>query len=313
MAKIVVALGGNALQRKGKASAAEQKTVAQETAAKLMTVIDQGHQLIIIHGNGPQVGNIILGQHAVDSADVPAMPLDTCGAMSQGSIGYWLQQALNNAFKKNSLAKQAVAIITQMVVDKNDAKFLNPDKPIGPFYDSKAEAISASDGQDYCFREDSGRGWRRVVASPLPIAVIETEAIKALTHAGVTLIVAGGGGIPVIKQADGTHQGIEAVIDKDFSAALIAELIDAEQFIILTSVPAVVLEFGTPQETPLKTISSADITHYIDDGQFAAGSMLPKIQAAQRFVDRSGNNAIIGELSEIEAIMAGKAGTTITP
>ena len=312
MAKIGVALGGNALQRKGKASAAEQKAVARETAAKLVAIVKQGHQLIIVHGNGPQVGNILLGQHAANSKDVPAMPLDTCGAMSQGSIGYWLQQALNDEFQKHNLNKQAVSIITQMVVDKDDPKFLNPEKPIGPFYESEAEAKQSSDGQDYTFREDSGRGWRRVVASPLPVEVVETDAIKALTDAGVTLIVAGGGGIPVIKQADRSHQGIEAVIDKDSSAALIAELVGADQFMILTSVSMVMLGFGTPDQTSLETVSSADITRYINEGQFAAGSMLPKVQAAQQFVNHSGNNAVIGELSEIEAIMAGTAGTTIT-
>lgn len=313
MAKIVVALGGNALQRKGKASATDQKAVARETAAKLAAIVSQGHQLVIVHGNGPQVGNILLGQHAADSKDVPAMPLDTCGAMSQGSIGYWLQQALNDEFQKNKLDNQAVSIVTQMVVDKDDPKFLNPQKPIGPFYESESEAKQAADEQDYTFREDSGRGWRRVVASPLPIEVVETAAIKALTDAGVTLIVAGGGGIPVIKQTDGSHQGIEAVIDKDSSAALIAELVGADQFMILTSVSTVMLGFGTPEEKSLEMVSSADIERYVDEGQFAAGSMLPKVQAAQQFVNHSGKPAIIGELNEIEAIMVGKAGTTITP
>ncbi len=313
MAKIVVALGGNALQRKGRASDTDQKAVARKTAAKLAAIVSQGHQLIIVHGNGPQVGNILLGQHATDSKDVPAMPLDTCGAMTQGSIGYWLQQALNDEFQKNNLDKQAVSIITQMVVDKDDPKFLNPEKPIGPFYESKDKAIAASDGQDHTFREDSGRGWRRVVASPSPVRIIETDAINALINAGVTLIVAGGGGIPVIKQADNTHQGIEAVIDKDLSAALVAKVIEADQFMILTSVSTVMLGFGTPTETKLEVASSADITRYIGEDQFKAGSMLPKVQAAQQFVNHSGKNAIIGDLHDIEAIIAGRAGTTITP
>ncbi|TXD98481.1 carbamate kinase [Psychrobacter frigidicola] len=313
MAKIVVALGGNALQSKGKVSAADQKAVAKETAEKLVEVINQGHQLVIVHGNGPQVGNILLGQHSIASEAAPAMPLDTCGAMSQGSIGYWLQQALNNAFHKNNLNDQAVAIVTQTVVDEHDPKFLTPEKPIGPFYDSEAEAVKTSNGQDYIFREDSGRGWRRVVASPSPLEIVETKAIKALTDAGVTLIVAGGGGIPVIKRADGSYQGIEAVIDKDLSAALIAKHIGADRFIILTTVAAVKLGFGTPEETSLGVASSDDISRYIDEGQFGAGSMLPKVQAAQRFVTDSGNNAVIGELSDIEAIVAGRAGTIITP
>ncbi len=313
MAITVVALGGNALQRKGNASAADQKAVARETAAKLVAVVSQGHQLVIVHGNGPQVGNILLGQHAIDSKDVPAMPLDTCGAMSQGSIGYWLQQALNDEFQKNNLNNQAVSIITQMVVDKDDPKFLSPEKPIGPFYESEAQAVAASDGQDYTFHEDSGRGWRRVVASPSPVKIVETDAIKALINSGVTLIVAGGGGIPVIKQADNTHQGIEAVIDKDLSAALVAEIVGADQFMILTSVSTVMLGFGTDKEMPIKTASSADITRYIDEDQFKAGSMLPKVQAAQQFVNYSGKNAIIGDLHDIEAIIAGQAGTTITP
>lgn len=313
MARIVIALGGNALQRKGKASAADQKAVARETAEKLAAVVSQGHQLVIVHGNGPQVGSIMLGQQAINSEEMPAMPLDTCGAMSQGAIGYWLQQALNDEFQKNNLNRQAVSIITQTVVDEDDPKFLSPKKPIGPFYDSEAEAQAASSGRDYVFREDSGRGWRRVVASPSPVEIVETEAIKVLTDAGVTLIVAGGGGIPVIKQADGTHQGIEAVIDKDLSAALIAELVGADQFIVLTTVSAVRLGFGTPEQQVLEVVSSGDISRYINEGQFEAGSMLPKVQAAQRFVSQSGNNAVIGELREIKAIIAGQAGTMITP
>ena len=313
MGIIVVALGGNALQREGNASAADQKAVARETAIKLAAIVSQGHQLIIVHGNGPQVGNILLAQHAIESAEVPALPLDTCVAMTQGSIGYWLQQALNDEFQKNNLNKQAVSIITQMVVNKDDPKFFSPDKPIGPFYNSKAEAMSAADGQAYTFHEDSGRGWRRVVPSPTPVAIVETDAIKALINAGMILIVAGGGGIPVIKHTDNSHQGIEAVIDKDSSAALIAEILGADQFIILTTVSTVMLGFGTPEETALERVSSDDITRYIDEGQFGAGSMLPKVQAAQQFVNHSGNKAIIGELNEIEAIMAGQAGTTITP
>lgn len=320
MAKIVVALGGNTLQRKGRASAAEQKAVAQETAAKLAEVISQGHQLIIVHGNGPQVGNIIIGQHVIESEDVPAMPLDSCVAMSQGSIGYWLQQALSNELQKSDLknqlnsqfSRQAVSMITQTVVDKDDPNFLDPQKPIGPFYNSESAAKDAFNDKSYVFREDSGRGWRRVVASPLPIAIVEIETIKALIDANVTLIVAGGGGIPVVKQVDGSHKGIEAVIDKDLSAALIAELVGADQFIILTTVSAVMLEFGTPDERSLKVASSADITRYIAEDQFGSGSMLPKVQAAQQFVDHSGHNAIIGELNELEAIVAGQAGTTIT-
>ena len=313
MAIIVVALGGNALQHEGNASTAEQKAVACETAVKLAAIVSQGHQLIIVHGNGPQVGNILLAQHAIESTEIPALSLDTCVAMTQGSIGYWLQQALNDEFQKQNLNKQAVSIITQMVVNKDDPKFLSPDKPIGPFYDSKAEAMNAADGQAYTFHEDSGRGWRRVVPSPAPVAIVETDAIKALINAGVIPIVAGGGGIPVIKQADNSLQGIEAVIDKDSSAALIAELLGADQFIILTAVSTVMLGFGTPEEIALERVSSDDMTRYIDDGQFGAGSMLPKVQAAQQFVNHSGNNAVIGKLNAIEAIMAGQAGTVITP
>ncbi len=317
MAKIVVALGGNALQRKGRASATEQKVVAQQTAAKLAKIISQGHQLIIVHGNGPQVGNIIIGQQAIESEDVPAMPLDSCVAMSQGSIGYWLQQALSNELQKsdlkNQLNNQAVSMITQTVVDKHDPNFLDPQKPIGPFYNSESEAKNAFEDKSYVFCEDSGRGWRRVVASPLPIEIVEIETIRALIDANVTLIVAGGGGIPVVKQVDGSHEGIEAVIDKDLSAALIAELVGADQFIILTTVSAVMLGFGTPNETSLKVTSSADISRYIAEDQFGSGSMLPKVQAAQQFVEHSGHHAIIGELNELEAIVAGQAGTTITP
>ena len=312
MARIVIALGGNALQRDGRASAADQQAVARETAAKLAILVSQGNQLIIVHGNGPQVGNIVLNEQATSTSKAPAMPLDSCVAMSQGSIGYWLQQALTDELHKIGIHSQAVSIVTQSVVDADDPNFQNPEKPIGPFYASEDEArASSKDG--HVFREDSGRGWRRVVASPVPIAIVETDAITALVDSGVPLIVGGGGGIPVIKQSDGTHKGVEAVIDKDFCAALIADRIKADRFIILTSVPAVMTGYGTPEQKSLALVSYEQLQQHIADNQFGAGSMLPKIKAVQQFVKQSGKPAVIGELEEIEAVVAGQAGTTITP
>lgn len=311
MARIVIALGGNALQKEGEASAAAQQQVARETAAQLVPLVAAGHQLVIVHGNGPQVGNIILGEEAINSAEVPSMPLDTCVAMSQGSIGYWLQQALNDEFSRRGLARQATTIVTQVEVDPNDPAFQAPSKPIGPFYHTEAEAQAAAQQRGFVVREDAGRGWRRVVASPRPQAVVELPSLRALIDADITTIVGGGGGIPVVRTAEGTHRGVEAVIDKDFSAAVVAAAVAADMLVILTAVPAVMVRFNTPEARALSDVTVADMQQYVSEGHFAAGSMLPKVLAACSFAEQAKGTAVIGALEEVAAVVAGEAGTRI--
>ena len=219
---IVVALGGNALQKQGEASSEAQRRVAAETIRQLLPLVQAGHRIAIVHGNGPQVGNIVLHEEAVNTDDVPSLPLDDCGAMSQGLIGFWLQQAFQDSFRAHQMTdKHAVSLVTQTIVSGDDAAFQNPTKPIGPFYsEEEAKVVQAERG--YVVKEDAGRGWRRVVPSPKPVEIVEAPIIKALVEAGVLVVSTGGGGIPVLRQEDGTLTGVEAVIDKDFGAATLA-------------------------------------------------------------------------------------------
>ena len=255
---IVVALGGNALQRQGEASSEAQQKVADETVRQLLPLIQAGHNLTIVHGNGPQVGNIVLQQQAINTDAVPALPLEDSGAMSQGLIGFWLQQSLHDAFTLNGLQKHAASIVTQTVVDKDDPAFAAPTKPIGPFY-SEEEARTIAAERGFIVKEDAGRGWRRVVASPKPQDIVEAAVIRSLVLAGVIVVSTGGGGIPVLRADDGTLTGVEAVIDKDFGAATLADLLGADTLLILTSVDAAKINFGTPEEQSLGDISSEDL------------------------------------------------------
>jgi carbamate kinase len=310
--RIVIALGGNALQKKGEASAEAQKKVAAETARQLVPLISQGHQIIIVHGNGPQVGDILLHQEALNTTEVPTLPLDSCGAMSQGSIGYWLQQALNNELRIEGIDTSVATIVTQTVVDANDPAFSNPLKPIGPFYSTETEARSAAESRGFVVKEDSGRGWRRVVPSPIPTEIIEKPIIEELINKGFLVIAAGGGGVPVIKTEQGIS-GVEAVIDKDMSASVLADMVGAETLLILTSVDAVKINFGKPDEKSLGNITSEEIRHYRDMNEFASGSMLPKINASLAFVEkkRGSRKAIITSLETAHAAIDGEVGTVI--
>lgn len=310
---IVVALGGNALQRKNEASATEQQRVAEITARQLAQVIKDGHRLVIVHGNGPQVGNIVLHEEAINTSDVPTMPFDSCGAMSQGLIGYWLQQALTNEFMRQGMKSVAVTIVTRMVVDGDDQAFKDPSKPIGPFYENEEIARSAASQRGFVVKEDAGRGWRRVVPSPKPLRSPEWYAIQSMLEAGVTPIVAGGGGVPVVAGADGGGlHGVEAVIDKDFSAAVIADMVNAQKLIILTAVDSVMVGFGTEKEKALRNVSIDEMKKYIANDEFAAGSMLPKVMASLNFVTSPGRRAIIGSLDDFTNVLAGDSGTTIS-
>ncbi|QHU92464.1 carbamate kinase [Candidatus Saccharibacteria bacterium oral taxon 488] len=309
---IVVALGGNALQKQGEASSQAQQRVADETIAQLLPLIQAGHRVAIVHGNGPQVGNIVLHEEAINTEAVPSLPLEDSGAMSQGLIGFWLQQAIHDALATRGVHdKYAVSIVTQTVVDQADPAFQNPTKPIGPFY-SEEEAKKVQAERGYTVREDSGRGWRRVVPSPKPQEIVEAPVIKALVDAGVLVVSTGGGGIPVLRDASGQLSGVAAVIDKDFGAAKLADTLGADTLLILTSVDAAKVNFGQPTEQALGEVSAEELQQHIDAGQFAAGSMLPKIQAALSFVaGASGRTAIITSLEKTADAINGAAGTRI--
>lgn len=308
---IVVALGGNALQKQGEASSESQQRVADETVKQLLPLVKAGHKLAIVHGNGPQVGNIVLHEEAINTADVPSLPLEDSGAMSQGLIGFWLQQALHDAFAVEGMNNYAVSVITQTIVDSNDPAFANPTKPIGPFY-SEEEAQKVASERGYTVKEDAGRGWRRVVASPKPQTIVEADVIKALVHAGVVVVSTGGGGIPVVRDDSGQLKGTSAVIDKDFGAAKLADLLGADTLLILTSVDAAKINFGKPEEMALGEVSPDELQKHIDDGQFAAGSMLPKTQAALQFLNGGiGRTAIITSLEKTTDAISGTAGTII--
>ncbi|CAM3653159.1 carbamate kinase [Mesobacillus zeae] len=311
MAKtIVVALGGNAIQTGNGATAEEQKLACYNTAKQLVKLIKEGHKLVIAHGNGPQVGNIVLQQQMNQSDKLPAMPLDTCGAMSQGMIGYWLQNALYEVFHDEGIDKNAVTLVTQVLVDENDPAFENPTKPIGSFY-TQEEADQLAKTKGYKMKEDAGRGYRRVVPSPKPLDIIEKKAIVDLIQSGNIVIASGGGGIPVSKD-NSRLIGIEAVIDKDFASEKLAELVDADAFLVLTAVENVAINFGKPEQKNLENLSLAEANQYIEEGQFAPGSMLPKVQAAIQFAESgTGRKSYITSLEHAYDAIAGKTGTVI--
>lgn len=308
--KVVIALGGNAIQS-GDASAAAQQKALEKTAEQLAVFIENDIDIVIAHGNGPQVGNILLQQKLADSEKNPAMPLDTCGAMSQGMIGYWMENAIDKALKKRGLKKDVAAIITRVVVDSEDSAFSKPTKPIGPFY-SEEEAKRLMTENDAVFKEDAGRGWRRVVPSPKPVSIQEHQVINTLVEAGSIVIAVGGGGIPIFETPDGL-QGVEAVIDKDFAAQKLAELVDADTLIILTAVDNVFINFNQPNQKKLEHTTISEIEQYINDGHFAAGSMLPKVQAAIDFARTSSERqTIITSLDKAYEAIEGTAGTVIS-
>ena len=309
--KIVVALGGNALQSgKSEPTAEAQLQVVRNTCERIADISEMGYEVAVVHGNGPQVGRILLASETAKDV-TPAMPFDVCGAMSQGYIGYHLQQALKYALNKRNQDIPVVTIATQMVVEPNDPGFKNPTKPIGPFY-SEEEAKALQEEKGYAMKEDAGRGWRRVVASPIPRKIVEIDAIKKLWDSTI-VISCGGGGIPVIENADGSLEGTAAVIDKDFAAELLAEQVDADVLMILTEVDNVAIKFNKPDQQNLSNMNLAEAARYCEEGQFAPGSMLPKVQAAMKFVRAYPNKkAIITSLDKAIDALKGETGTTIT-
>lgn len=311
MARIVVALGGNALSLDGKATAEAQQSVANITAQQLVKLVQSGHEVVIVHGNGPQIGNIILHEEAINTEKTPTMPIDVCVAMSQGQIGYWLQNSLHNILKAKGIDRPVGSIVTQVLVDPNDPAFQDPSKPIGPFYtESEARQLAAERG--FTVKPDSNRGWRKVVASPQPIGIVESDLINLALSNNAIVIAAGGGGIPVSQTADGLV-GKEAVIDKDFAAAKLADLVSADLLLILTVVDAVKLNFGQPNQTTINSMTTDQIQTYISQQQFAPGSMLPKVEASMQFVqNQAPRAAIITSPDQIIDAIKGQAGTIIT-
>lgn len=308
--RVVVALGGNALQKKGEASARAQERVAAETAAQLVPLIKAGHQLVIVHGNGPQVGSIVLHEEALNTPDTPTLPLDSAVAMSQGLIGYWLQQALINECTREGLRTPVITLVTQTVVRPDDPAFEAPSKPIGPFYETEAEALKAASERNFVVKEDAGRGWRRVVPSPQPIDMVEKATVQNLLASGSLVIAGGGGGVSVVQGSNG-FEGREAVVDKDATAAMLADALDADTLLILTAVEAVMLNYGTPEQHALAEVSTDEIQEYIAQQQFAPGSMLPKVQASLKFLEKPGRIAIIASLDNAASAISGQAGTII--
>ena len=312
MKKLVIALGGNALQEAGKpATAQAQLEVVEKTSEYIADIVERGYEVIVAHGNGPQVGRIVI-QNEVASASTPAMPFDVCGAMSQGMIGYHIQQGLSKVLRHRGINKNVVTVVTQVVVDKDDPKFKAPSKPIGPFYtEEEAKAIAAEKG--YTMKEDAGRGWRRVVASPLPVEIVELDAVKTLNDAGFVVVTVGGGGIPVVRNEAGDLEGVAAVIDKDLASEKLARDMDADALVILTAVEKVSINFKKPDQKDLDRMSAAEAKQYIKEGHFAPGSMLPKIEAALNFVEsKPGRIAIITSIDKAVDAIEGRAGTTLT-
>ena len=309
--KIVIALGGNALQSgKDQPTADAQLKVVRETSEKIAQICQRGYEIAVVHGNGPQVGRILLASEAAKDV-TPVMPFDVCGAMSQGYIGYHLQQCIKYSLNRCNRDIPVVTVATQMIVEESDPAFKNPTKPIGPFYsEEEAEKLSAEKG--YVMKEDSGRGYRRVVASPLPRRIVEISAIKKLWNSTV-VISCGGGGIPVIEKQDGRLEGVAAVIDKDFAAELLAEQVHADTLLILTEVEKVAINFNKPDQRDIKSMNLIEADRYCTQGQFAPGSMLPKVEAAKKFVRANPEKkAIITSLSKALEALEGKTGTTIT-
>jgi carbamate kinase len=308
----VVAIGGNSLIKdKNHQTVPDQYLAAKETCHHIAGMIQQGWDVAIGHGNGPQVG-FILRRSELSRHELHEVPLDVCGADTQGAIGYALQQNLQNEFKKRGVKKQAVTVVTQVVVDRNDPAFQNPTKPIGSFM-GEEEAIKRRDTEGWHVVEDAGRGWRRVVASPLPKKVMEQDAVEELLGKGFVVITVGGGGIPVIENAQGDLEGVAAVIDKDYASSLLAQSIKADLFLISTVVEKVYINYGKPNQKAIDRMTVAEAKQYIKEGHFAKGSMLPKIEAIIWFLETGGKQALITNPENIQRALKGETGTLIVP
>lgn len=309
--RILIAVGGNAIhptRRPG--TVAQQIEFAQKTAGALLPVMLERNQLVITHGNGPVVGKILMRQ-ALSRDTIPPMSMDVCVAHSQGGIAYLLMQSLENILRQHQNDRHVVCLLTQVEVDPNDPAFDNPTKPVGFFYDSEADAQDIASKLGWTMREDAGRGWRYVVPSPEPRHIVDISLIETLASSGAVVIAGGGGGIPVVRHADGTRHGVEAVIDKDLSSAHMANVLGIETLMILTAVDGVYVNFGTPEQRRLDHIELAEMRQWQDRGEFSAGSMGPKVAAAIRFIQGGGKRAIIAHLDQAMAALNGEAGTQL--
>lgn len=311
MPRLVIAIGGNSLIPDGDhESVQDQYLAAAETDDHIASLVEQGWDVAISHGNGPQVG-FILRRSEMASSELHEVPLDFCGADTQGAIGYMLQQNLVNDFRQRGISKGVATIVTQVEVDANDPAFANASKPIGSFME-EADAKRRRDEEGWDIREDAGRGWRRVVASPQPMRIVELEVIKNLLDAGVVTIAVGGGGIPVVTNANGDLEGIAAVIDKDLASALLAVQVDADLLLISTAVEQVALNFGAPEQEWVDQFTLAEVKQYLaEGGHFAEGSMAPKMRAVVQFLEAGGKEALITNPENLERAMAGETGTRI--
>ncbi len=308
----VVAVGGNSLIKDAAhKSVPDQYAAASESMNHIAEMIAQGWDVVVTHGNGPQVG-FIQRRSELSRHELHEIPLDYCGADTQGAIGYMFVMALHNEFLNRGMDKKAVAVVTQTIVDRNDPAFKNPTKPIGSFMDEKM-AQERAENEHWSVVEDAGRGWRRVVASPIPQRIVEASAIRNLIDAGFTVVGVGGGGIPVIEEADGSLLGVEAVIDKDFGSSLLSTMINADLFVISTAVEKVAINYNKPNQKWLDRITVAEAEAYMAEGHFAKGSMLPKIQAILRFIKNGGKQALITNPENIGRALKGETGTWIVP
>jgi carbamate kinase len=306
----VVAVGGNSLIKdKNHQTVPDQYAAAVETCIHIAGMVEQGWNVVVTHGNGPQVG-FILRRSELSAHELHDVPLDSCGADTQGAIGYMVQKALYNEFRKRGMARQAVTVVTQVLVDRKDPAFQNPSKPIGSFMDQDS-ALRHRDEDAWAVVEDAGRGWRRVVASPLPQRIIERDVIKTLIDKGFVVVAVGGGGIPVIEDDQGNLEGSEAVIDKDYASSLLANSIDADLLLISTAVEKVALNYGKPNQVWLERMTLAEAKKYWTEGHFHKGSMGPKVQASILFLERGGKEALITNPENIERALLGQTGTRI--
>ncbi len=308
----VIAIGGNSLIRdKEHQTIADQMAAIQETSVHIADLIQMGFEAILTHGNGPQVGFAVLRAEAGRKLfGLHTDPLDVCVASTQATIGYLLQQALEREFRKRGIQKPVATVMTRVVVDPQDPAFQNPTKPIGPFFTAEeAQLLMAREG--WVMKEDAGRGWRRVVPSPKPKKIVEISAIRSLFEQGFVVIAVGGGGIPVVETPDGTYQGVEAVIDKDYASSLLGKLLNVRYFIISTAVEFVYLDYGTPKQRPIPRMGISEARRYLEDGQFAEGSMAPKIRAAMEFLQNGGIATVITSPEALTRAVLGHSGTWV--
>ncbi|MDD1769484.1 MAG: carbamate kinase [Methanomassiliicoccales archaeon] len=310
--RVLVALGGNAiLKHTERGTAEEQIRNIRVTSKRLAEIVREGNSITVTHGNGPQVGDILL-RNEFSKSILPPMPIDVCGAESQGMIGYFLQQTLHNELAERGLAIPVATILTQTIVDEDDPAFSNPSKPIGPFY-TALEASKMREERGWEVMNDSGRGWRRAVPSPMPVSIVEAEGIKELVEAGCLVIACGGGGVPVVRTRSGELRGVEAVVDKDHSAAILAKMIGADTLLILTDVEGAFSDYGKRGQQLIPRMTVVEAKEMVADGTFAGGSMRPKVESAVQFLEQGGKRAIITCLECALAGLGGKRGTTIVP